>query len=86
MICDRCGREQPCLHSPCPVCGLLGSASSILRTSAADGQHCMVGPLRGGEVEPSKPMSPGLRMAFAHAHRMWAARYAPHLLKEWANG
>jgi len=83
MICDRCGREQPVLYSPCPACGLLGSASSIPRTSAADGQWNAVRPQRGGEAEPSEPMSPGLRMAFVHAHRMWALVHARHLLREW---
>jgi len=84
MICDRCGREQPCLHSPCPQCPQIGSAFSIppLRAATDGQQQSARPPERGGKVEL---MSPGLRMAFAHAHRLWAARYAPHLLREWEN-
>jgi hypothetical protein len=57
---------------------LVGSASSIphpLHGEAADP--------RGGEVEPTRPMSPELTAAIARAQVAWARRWAPWLLEEW---
>jgi hypothetical protein len=39
--------------------------------------------MRGGDAEPSKPLSRELTLAIAKAHRAWALMYAPHLLQEW---
>jgi hypothetical protein len=82
MICQRCGREQPAPFSPCPECnGLLGSASSIPHPLAAtDGNGSRTRtPVRGGDAEPSKPLT----LAFARAHHGWAEKHAPWLLEEW---
>jgi len=94
VICRRCGREQPPMFSPCPVCGLVGSASSIPRDSSKS-PHDPMSTARGGEAEPTRSdasdaavfayaITDGdLRAAFMAAHRAWARRWAPHLLKEW---
>lgn len=40
----------------------------------------------GGDTEPTRLHAikdPELRAAVMRAHRGWARRYAPHLLREW---
>jgi hypothetical protein len=63
--------------------GLVRSTSSIPYAAPRGLQT----PLRGGEVEPTRLLhpinDPELRAAFMAAHRGWAVRHQPHLLKEW---
>lgn len=85
MICRRCGREQPSLHSPCPVCGREAGSASFIPTATPlnTGTEAIVDPRRwGGEAEPQS-MTRELMLVFARAHRGWAARYQPHLLESW---
>jgi NMD protein affecting ribosome stability and mRNA decay len=77
MICPRCGREQPSLHSPCPQCGRLGSTSSIPTVQTLNtGTEAETDPRRrGGEVEPSHLIrDPELRAAFMRAYRAYLRR------------
>jgi hypothetical protein len=78
VICQRCGREQPTLFSPCPEC-LVGSVSSISR-EAGEVPLFLSGPhvehaSWGGDTEPTRSASlikdPDLRAAFLRAYTAW---------------
>jgi hypothetical protein len=75
LFCQRCGREQPVLHSPCPVCSTIGSASSIphlLQTPQEAASTATDSPMRAGDAEPSSASlikDPALRAAFLRAYR-----------------
>jgi hypothetical protein len=76
LFCQRCGREQPVLHSPCPECSsTIGSASSIphlLQTPQEAASTATDPPMRGGDAEPSSAIlikDPELRAAFLRAYR-----------------